>query len=64
MSSTELDLVAIGTGGAAMAAAINARQQGASVVLVEGAILGGTCVNVGSCPPRPCWPPLVPDTAR
>jgi mercuric reductase len=52
MSSTELDLVAIGTGGAAMAAAINARQQGASVVLVERAILGGTCVNVGCVPSK------------
>lgn len=52
MSTAAPDLVAIGTGGAAMAAAINARQRGASVVLVERAVLGGTCVNVGCVPSK------------
>ena len=52
MSKPQFDLVAVGTGGAAMAAAINARQRGASVVLVERAVLGGTCVNVGCVPSK------------
>ena len=47
-----LDLVVIGSGGAAMAAAIAARQAGKTVVLVEQATLGGTCVNVGCVPSK------------
>lgn len=46
------DLVVIGSGGAAMAAAIHARQQGATVVVVERATLGGTCVNIGCVPSK------------
>ena len=48
----EVDLAVIGTGGAAMAAAIAARQTGALVVLVERATLGGTCVNIGCVPSK------------
>jgi mercuric reductase len=48
----DADLVVIGSGGAAMAAAITARQAGAHVVLVERATLGGTCVNVGCVPSK------------
>lgn len=47
-----LDLVVIGSGGAAMAAAIAARQAGKTVVLIEQAALGGTCVNVGCVPSK------------
>ena len=47
-----LDLAVIGSGGAAMAAAINARLAGASVALVERAALGGTCVNIGCVPSK------------
>jgi mercuric reductase len=47
-----VDLAVIGSGGAAMAAAITARQAGKSVVLVEQDMLGGTCVNVGCVPSR------------
>ena len=47
-----LDLVVIGSGGAAMAAAIAARRAGKTVVLVEHATLGGTCVNVGCIPSK------------
>jgi len=46
------DLAVIGSGGAAMAAAIHASQHGASVVLVERGTLGGTCVNVGCVPSK------------
>jgi mercuric reductase len=48
----DVDLAVIGSGGAAMSAAIAARQAGASVVLIERAILGGTCVNVGCVPSK------------
>jgi mercuric reductase len=47
-----LDLAVIGSGGAAMAAAIAARQAGKSVTLVEQGTLGGTCVNVGCVPSK------------
>jgi mercuric reductase len=46
------DLAVIGSGGAAMAAAITARRAGKSVVLVEQGALGGTCVNVGCVPSK------------
>ena len=46
------DLAVIGSGGAAMSAAIHARQLGATVVLLERATLGGTCVNVGCVPSK------------
>ena len=48
----EVDLAVIGSGGAAMAAGIAARQAGARVVLVERGMLGGTCVNVGCVPSK------------
>ncbi|MFP5334000.1 MAG: mercury(II) reductase [Actinomycetes bacterium] len=48
----EVDLVVVGSGGAAMAAGIAARRQGASAVLVESGTLGGTCVNVGCVPSK------------
>jgi mercuric reductase len=46
------DLAVIGSGAAAMSAAIHARLRGASVVLVERGTLGGTCVNVGCVPSK------------
>ncbi len=49
---SELDLAIIGTGGAAMSAAIHARLQGASVVAIESGVLGGTCVNIGCVPSK------------
>lgn len=48
----DVDLAVIGSGGAAMSAAIAARQAGASVVLIERTTLGGTCVNVGCVPSK------------
>jgi mercuric reductase len=47
-----LDLAVIGSGGAAMAAAIAARQAGKTVTLVEAGTLGGTCVNIGCVPSK------------
>ncbi|MEV7267783.1 mercury(II) reductase [Micromonospora aurantiaca] len=51
-SGFDVDLAVVGSGGAAMAAGIAARQAKASVVLVEGSVVGGTCVNVGCVPSK------------
>ncbi len=50
--SDSYDLVVIGTGGAAMAAGIEARSRGKSVLLIEHRVLGGTCVNIGCVPSK------------
>lgn len=50
--SDALDLVIVGTGSAAMSGGIQARSQGRSVVLVEGGVVGGTCLNVGCVPSK------------
>jgi len=42
----------IGSGGAAMAAAITATERGARVTLIERGIIGGTCVNIGCVPSK------------
>src|SRR5699024_2765866 len=46
------DLAVIGSGGAAFAAAIRARDTGRSVVMIERATVGGTCVNTGCVPSK------------
>ncbi|GBC85476.1 Mercuric reductase [bacterium HR11] len=46
------DLVIVGSGSAAFAAAIRARDLGARVLMVEAGTLGGTCVNVGCVPSK------------
>lgn len=52
MTDDEYDLVVLGSGGAAMSAAITARQAGKTVLLVDAGTLGGTCVNVGCVPSK------------
>ena len=47
-----LQVVVIGSGGAAMAAALKAVEQGAQVTLIERGTIGGTCVNVGCVPSK------------
>ncbi|GAC1677780.1 MAG: mercury(II) reductase [Steroidobacteraceae bacterium] len=47
-----LKIAIIGTGGAAMAAAITAAELGAQVTLIERGSIGGTCVNVGCVPSK------------
>ncbi len=42
----------IGSGGAAMAAALKAVERGAHVTLIERGAIGGTCVNVGCVPSK------------
>lgn len=49
---TEFDLVIVGGGSAAFAAAIRGAELGARVAMVEGGTLGGTCVNVGCVPSK------------
>jgi mercuric reductase len=48
----DYDLVVVGAGSAAFAAAIKATEAGYSVALVEHSSLGGTCVNVGCVPSK------------
>ncbi len=48
----DYDLAIVGSGGAAFAAAIRARDRGARVVMVERGTLGGTCVNIGCVPSK------------
>jgi len=47
-----LHIAVIGSGGAAMAAALKAVERGARVTLIERATIGGTCVNVGCVPSK------------
>jgi mercuric reductase len=46
------DLAIIGGGSAAFSAAITASELGARVAMVERAMLGGTCVNIGCIPSK------------
>lgn len=46
------DLMTIGGGSAAFAAAIKAAELGARVAIVEKGIVGGTCVNIGCVPSK------------
>lgn len=52
MGTTRYDLVIIGSGSAAFSAAIAARRENLSVVMVEKSTIGGTCVNVGCIPSK------------
>lgn len=51
-SADVLHIAIIGSGGAAMAAALKAVEQGARVTLIERGIIGGTCVNIGCVPSK------------
>lgn len=50
--AADYDVLIIGTGGAGVAAAIQAVGMGGKVAIVEAATLGGTCVNVGCIPSK------------
>ncbi len=47
-----LHIAIIGSGGAAMAAALKAAEQGARITLIERSTIGGTCVNTGCVPSK------------
>ncbi|MEX2031681.1 MAG: mercury(II) reductase [Dehalococcoidia bacterium] len=49
---SEYDLIVVGSGSAAFAAAIRAKDLGASVGLCEANTVGGTCVNIGCVPSK------------
>ena len=49
---SDFDILVIGTGGAGVAAAIQAASSGARVGIAEGTLVGGTCVNVGCIPSK------------
>src|SRR6266849_85231 len=48
----DYDLIVIGSGSAAFAAAIRATEAGSRVALMESNVVGGTCVNVGCVPSK------------
>jgi mercuric reductase len=50
--TSNYDLVVIGSGSAAFAAAIHGTEAGARVALMESNVVGGTCVNVGCIPSK------------
>lgn len=52
MSSNNLHIAVIGSGGSAMAAALKATEGGARVTLIERGTIGGTCVNIGCVPSK------------
>jgi len=51
-TDNDYDLLILGSGSAAFAAAIKARDLGASVAIVEKGPIGGTCVNIGCVPSK------------
>ena len=51
----EFDYLVVGGGSGGVATARRAAEYGAKVALVEGARLGGTCVNVGCVPKKVMW---------
>ncbi len=51
-ANPQYDLVILGSGSAAFAAAIKASELGARVAMTESGTIGGTCVNVGCIPSK------------
>jgi mercuric reductase len=49
---TKLRIAVVGSGGAAVAAALKAAENGAGVTLIERGMIGGTCVNTGCVPSK------------
>nr|WP_189571919.1 mercury(II) reductase [Marinobacter zhanjiangensis] len=52
MSDKHPHIAVIGSGGAAMAAALKAAERGARITLIERGTIGGTCVNIGCVPSK------------
>jgi mercuric reductase len=52
LTNKEYELVILGTGAAAFAAAIKADELGKKTAMVKGGTIGGTCVNVGCVPSK------------
>lgn len=52
MASNEYELIILGNGAAAFAAAIKSDELGKKTAMIKGGTLGGTCVNVGCVPSK------------
>lgn len=52
MAETHADLVILGSGSTAFAAALNAAEMGKAVIMTENRQVGGTCVNRGCLPSK------------
>ena len=52
MHNKPLNIVIIGSGSAAFASALEAKDMGAQVTMIEAGTIGGTCVNVGCVPSK------------
>ncbi|WP_418910059.1 mercury(II) reductase [Bacillus pretiosus] len=48
----DYDYIIIGSGGAAFSSAIQAREYGAKIAMIERGTVGGTCVNIGCVPSK------------
>ena len=59
-----MTLAVIGSGGAAFAAASAPPPLGKRVVMIERGTIGGTCVNTGCVPSKPCSRPPRPATSH
>jgi len=55
VSGQSFDLVVLGGGSGGLAACFRAASHGARVAMLEPALLGGTCVNVGCVPKKAMW---------
>lgn len=55
MSAEKFDYIVIGGGSGGIASANRAAMHGAKVLLIEGGLLGGTCVNRGCVPKKVMW---------
>lgn len=55
MSPAALDLVVLGAGSGGLACALRAARLGARVAVLEPALPGGTCVNLGCVPKKVMW---------
>jgi mercuric reductase len=52
MAENEYDLIILGGGAAAFAAALKASEMDTKVMMIERGVIGGTCVNVGCVPSK------------
>lgn len=52
------DYIAIGGGSGGIASANRAASHGQKCAIIEAKFLGGTCVNVGCVPKKPCGLPV------
>ncbi|MHC5924024.1 FAD-dependent oxidoreductase, partial [Streptococcus pyogenes] len=51
----KFDMISIGGGSGGIATMNRAGEHGAKVAVIEGNLLGGTCVNIGCVPKKIMW---------